>query len=109
MPAYNPPTNESYCQTNAFDNISDNLKLIGPKGHNFIRLTIKLDIKYLWWDKEKNIIEMWGGKQQIINAQKYMKKYLPRFHKRHCIQYLKILKRPCEEDQNTNNFKKMKI
>ena len=105
MPPYCPPKEESYCQTSAFDNLKDNLKLIGPKGHNFIRLTNKLQIKYLWWNKEQNIIEIWGGQKQIIYAQKYIKKYLQRFKKKHCTNTLKRV----YEDENVENIKRMKL
>jgi len=85
MPPYNPPcTTSYYSHIHAFPKIKSNLKLIGKSGNNFIRLTNKLNIEYIWWNKELNIIEIWGPKDKIAYSKNYMTKYLERFFARHC-------------------------
>ena len=83
MPPYNPP-NTHYCHCKAYDNTIDNLKLIGPNGSNFKRLTTKLKIEYIWWNIEKNIIELWGPEEKLTHSYDYMNKYMIRFYNNHC-------------------------
>lgn len=84
MAPYNPP-NAHFCEISAFDKVEDNLKLIGPKGQNFYRLTRKLNIEYLWWSIERNKIEIWGAENMLPSAHKYLNEYMKRFYKNHCI------------------------
>ena len=83
MPPYDPPS-AHYCEINAFTNPGDNFKLIGPDGHNFKRLTLKLNVEYIWWNIERNVIEIWGPYSKMKYSQEYMNKYMHRFHEKHC-------------------------
>ena len=83
MPEYNPPSTH-YCEINAFTSPSDNFKLIGPNGHNFKRLTNLLGVQYMWWNIERNVIEIWGPYSKMSSSQKYMSKYMTRFHEKYC-------------------------
>ena len=83
MPPYEPPSSH-YCEINAFTNAHDNFKLIGPQGHNFKRLTVLLGMNYLWWNMERNVIEIWGPFSKINSAQKYLSKYMSRFYNKYC-------------------------
>jgi hypothetical protein len=83
MPPYNPPS-AHYCEINAYTNPTDNFKLVGPQGHNFKRLTEKLGIEYLWWNMERNVIEIWGDYSKMNSSHKYLSKYMKRFYSRHC-------------------------
>ena len=83
MPPYEPPTSH-YCEINAFTDPSDNFKLIGPNGHNFKRLTVLLGLNYIWWNMERNVIEIWGPYSKIVSSPKYLTKYMGRFYDKHC-------------------------
>ena len=83
MPPYAPPSSH-YCEINAFNSKSDNLKIIGPGGHNFKRLTHKLGIEYLWWNIERNVFEIWGNYSKMKTSAKYLNSYMNRFHDTHC-------------------------
>ena len=83
MPAYNPP-DAHYCHIKAYENQEDNFKLIGPKGNNFKRLTNKLNIEYLWWNIDSNVIEIWGPFSQMLKSRMYLEQYKDKFYKKHC-------------------------
>ena len=89
MPPYSPPSSH-YCEIKAFYSQSDNLKFIGPGGHNFKRLTTKLNIEYLWWNIERNVFEIWGPHSKMIPSAKYLNSYMDRFQNKHCKNDTKI-------------------
>ena len=89
MPPYSPPSSH-YCEINAFNSQSDNLKIIGPGGHNFKRLTTKLGIEYLWWNIERNVFEIWGEYSKMESSTQYLNAYMHRFHNKHCKNNSKI-------------------
>ena len=57
---YNPPINEDYCEMEA--TISHDLMkhVIGAKGVHFIKITELSGMKYIWYDNQRNVIEIWG-------------------------------------------------
>jgi hypothetical protein len=71
---YSPPIG-FYNQINVENlNKSEMQQLIGKNRCNFKRITKKYRLKYIWWNKERNIIEIWGRtfdltekKNKIIN------------------------------------------
>ena len=83
MPEYNPPISH-YCHIKGYENNNDMFKIMGPNGHNFKRLTIKLNLEYIWWNIKTNTIELWGKERQVQYAHTYMIKYMERFKIRHC-------------------------
>ena len=89
MPPYAPPSSH-YCEINAFYSQSDNLKIIGPGGHNFKRLTTKMNIDYLWWNIERNVFEIWGTESKVESSVKYLNAYIQRFYDNHCKNDTKI-------------------
>ena len=90
MPPYAPPSSH-YCEINAFYSQSDNLKIIGPGGHNFKRLTKKLGIEYLWWNMERNVFEIWGAYSKMESSAKYLNVHMHRFYDNHCKNDTKIM------------------
>ena len=102
MPPYNPPSTH-YCEMNAFPNASDNFKLIGPKGHNFKRLTVLLRVEYMWWNMERNVIEIWGPYAKMNSSQKYLSKYMTKFYKKHCENQNTDLSPPSKRLKVTHN------
>lgn len=37
------------------------LTVIGKGGKGFYKLTSQLGLNYLWWDKERKVVELWGS------------------------------------------------
>lgn len=69
---YNPP-NMHYSQVKSILYTEEDMfKFIGKEGKHFKALTQYLKINYIWWNKETNIIELWGPEKRLINAQKKM-------------------------------------
>ena len=64
---YDPPISH-YTQLNGFENEEDMLKFIGKNGIHFKVLTNKLFLHYIWWDKKRNVIELWGPENQLEYA-----------------------------------------
>lgn len=75
MPPYNPP-NTFYSQVAALSNKQDMFKFIGKNGCNFKKVTETLDIEYVWWDMNKNVIELWGPHKKLLRARKIMQHYI---------------------------------
>ena len=60
MAPYNPP-NAHYAHLNVCKYSSDMIKsYIGKKGEHFYYLTARLKVRYIWYNIEKKIIEIWG-------------------------------------------------
>jgi hypothetical protein len=60
MSPYTPP-NAHYSQLNVSDYTNDEVfAFIGKTGKKFYWLTQKLGLDYLWYDKERKVIEIWG-------------------------------------------------
>jgi hypothetical protein len=60
MAPYTPP-NSHYSQMDTSDLTDDEIfAFIGKTGKRFYWLTQKLGLDYLWYDKERKVIEIWG-------------------------------------------------
>ena len=54
--------NSHYTQLNVPDIDEDTMfEFIGNSGHRFYKLTRDLKLKYLWYDKGRKAIEVWGS------------------------------------------------
>jgi hypothetical protein len=61
MPPYNPPiAHYSQLDVSQYTN-EDILYAIGKGGRGFYKLTTQIGVNYLWWDKERNVVEIWGS------------------------------------------------
>ena len=68
MAPYNPP-NTHYSQIDVSEYRSDDIwNAIGAKGKGFYHLTNKLHLKYIWYDSEKQIVELWGPYMSFKNG-----------------------------------------
>ena len=75
MPSYNPPI-AHYSQINVSEfAIETILAAIGKKGQGFINQTNKLGLDYLWWDSERQVIEIWGSFHSVQNAPTHLTNY----------------------------------
>ncbi len=60
MAPYQPP-NSHYSQMDVSDYDEDHIfSVIGKTGKRFYWLTRLLGVDYLWYDKERRVIEIWG-------------------------------------------------
>ena len=75
---YNPP-NSFYTQLDITLNDSEICQLIGKNGCNFKFLTRVSNSQYIWWNKSKNINEIWGNHYYLLSAKVFIQKYIDNF------------------------------
>lgn len=75
---YNPP-NCFYTQIEILLNESEMYQLIGKNGCNLKYLTRIMDLQYIWWNKNSNVIELWGKNYNLLSAKNYIQKYIDNF------------------------------
>ena len=69
MAPYTPPT-AHYSQMDGSEYTEDQIfAFIGKTGKKFYWLTQKLGLDYLWYDKERKVIEIWGPYFTHVNQQ----------------------------------------
>lgn len=69
MAPYTPPTTH-YSQMDVSEYDEDQVfAFIGKTGKRFYWLTQKLGLDYLWYDKERRVIELWGPYYTHCNQQ----------------------------------------
>ena len=67
MTPYHPP-NAHYSQMDVSEYDQDKVfSFIGKTGKKFYWLTKKLELDYLWYDKERKVIEIWGPYHTHMN------------------------------------------
>lgn len=69
MAPYTPP-NTHYSEMDV-SSYSDNelYRFIGKNGKRFYWLTKFLELAYIWYDKERKVIEIWGPYSSLQNFQ----------------------------------------
>ena len=72
----NPPINCHYRQCSV--DIDDELipYMIGKDGAHFKRITNMSKTKYIWWNNDKKIIEVWGPEGTLNNAENIIKDHI---------------------------------
>ena len=66
MAPYEPPI-AHYTQLNVPDIDEDTMfEFVGKNGYRFYKLTRDLKLKYLWYDKERKAIEVWGSYSSLL-------------------------------------------
>tara|TARA_R110000803_G_scaffold173580_1_gene236306 strand:+ start:2569 stop:2835 length:267 start_codon:yes stop_codon:yes gene_type:complete len=66
MAPYEPPV-AHYTQLNVPDIDEDTMfEFVGKNGYRFYRLTRELGVRYLWYDKERKVIEVWGSYSSLL-------------------------------------------
>ena len=69
MAPYQPPSSH-YSQMDVSEYDEDHIfSFIGKTGKRFYWLTRFLDLDYLWYDRERKVIEIWGPYHTHLNAQ----------------------------------------
>ncbi len=69
MAPYTPPTTH-YSQMDVSEYDEDQVfSFVGKTGKRFYWLTKKLGLDYLWYDKERKVIEIWGPYYTHLNQQ----------------------------------------
>ncbi len=65
MAPYNPPsTHYSQMDVSMYEE-DDIFKFIGKSGKKFYWLTRYLDLSYMWYDKQRKVIELWGPYESL--------------------------------------------
>ena len=78
MTMYCPPTS-FYSQVSTDLADSDMHKFVGKNGAHLKYLTDKLNLEYIWWAKERGVIELWGPHSKLANAQQVMEQKLQKY------------------------------
>ena len=69
MAPYQPP-NAHYSQMDIAEYTEEQIfSFIGKTGKKFYWLTKKLGLDYLWYDKDRKVIEIWGPLYTHVNQQ----------------------------------------
>jgi hypothetical protein len=69
MAPYSPPnTHYSQFDVSSYDE-NDIFKFVGRGGKKFYWLTKYLELTYLWYDKNRKVIEIWGPFSSLQNFQ----------------------------------------
>jgi hypothetical protein len=69
MAPYTPPnTHYSELDVSSYEQ-DDIFKFIGKSGKRFYWLTKFLNLSYLWYDKNREVIEVWGPYESLQNFQ----------------------------------------
>jgi hypothetical protein len=69
MAPYSPPVSH-YTQLDVSDYDEDTVfSFIGKNGRRFYWLTRFLNIDYLWYDKDRKVIEVWGPYESLLLGQ----------------------------------------
>ena len=69
MAPYTPP-NAHYSQMDVSEYDEDRLfSFIGKTGKKFYWLTHRLELDYMWYDKKRKVIELWGPYHIHVNHQ----------------------------------------
>jgi hypothetical protein len=70
---YNPPINTFYTQISVPSGINVAV-LIGKDGCYFKKMTEKSGAQYIWYDTERNVVEVWGPEYTLSLALHFLKK-----------------------------------
>lgn len=66
---YNPPLNAHYTQIDTTSVSDDVMRIsIGQGGRVFKAITYQANVNYIWFNKEKKYIELWGPEQNLPDA-----------------------------------------
>lgn len=65
---YNPPPDALYAEVKVSEELTDELmyRVIGKEGIAFKAITHLSGSDYIWWNKEKNVIEIWAYYHQAL-------------------------------------------
>ena len=68
---YTPPNNCHYTQLNTAGVSDEIMKIsIGRNGKVFKAITRQSNTQYIWYNKEKHFVEIWGPEQNLADAYK---------------------------------------
>ncbi len=71
MAPYDPPVNAHYTELDVSNYPEDFMwKAIGKEGKNFYDLTAWLKLKYLWYDENRKVVEIWGPYNSLAEGVK---------------------------------------
>ena len=73
---YNPPS--AHYSHIKVDDISDDIMedVMGYKGAYFKAFTQTMKLRYVWWNKDTKVVELWGPHEHMLEAQFVMRNRL---------------------------------
>jgi len=78
MTDYSPP-NTFYTQIYGLFENEDMYRFIGKNGAHFKSLTEYLKVDYIWWNKDSNIIEIWGPHNRLTHCKNKIQGKMEKF------------------------------
>ena len=72
MSPYTPPSDCLYTELPVDQGLQHETmyKVIGKEGRVFNSITYESRCKYIWWNKERNVVEIWGPNYRALNDAK---------------------------------------
>ena len=70
---YNPPINAFYTQVTVPDEINPAI-MIGREGFYLKRITEHSGAQYIWYDRERKVVEVWGPEYTLPLAVHFLNK-----------------------------------
>ena len=89
MAPYNPPRSSCHYSQIDVKDYDKNMILcmIGKGGSGFYKLTNYLNLNYVWYDSDREVIELWGSYEALLGgAQDKLKNRLETFKKTFVLQ-----------------------
>lgn len=89
MAPYNPPRSSCHYSQIDVKEYDKNMILcmIGKGGSGFYKLTNYLKLNYVWYDSDREVIELWGSYEALLDgAQDKLKNRLETFKKTFVLQ-----------------------
>ena len=100
---YNPPV-AYYSQVDVPDFIQVGL-LVGKNGRHFKKYTAQSGCQYIWYDKDRNVIELWGSEPSLIRAKEIFKTRFDNFKPTKTIEELREIVKVTNECTRQNGDK----
>jgi len=100
---YNPPI-AHYSQISVPEYIQVGL-LVGKNGRHFKNITCESECNYIWYDKERNVIELWGSPSSLKSASTLLKTRFETFKPNKTIEELQEIVKVTNEYTRHNGTK----
>lgn len=104
---YNPPI-AHYSQVNVPNYIQVGL-LVGKNGRHFKSITYESGCKYIWYDKERNVVELWGTPKSINTAEDILRHRFDSFKPNKTVDELQDIVKVTNECTRQNGEKVVEV
>ena len=104
---YNPPI-AHYSQINVPDYVNVGL-LVGKNGRHFKSITYESGCNYIWYDKDRNVIELWGSPLSFAYATTLLETRIESLKPEHTVEELRNMIKIINECTRQNGYKVIEI